>query len=305
MKNMGFEKILVLGVGAIGSVVGSFLSEKYDTTLVGRKDHVEAVNSNGLKISGDLDKIFHVKADTEIREIPEKTLVILTTKAYDVRKAVQTIKPLLRKDTVILILQNGLGNEEAAKQVLGDEPSIVRGVTMIGAEFFEPGKIKLWQGKTFLGKAAFSNEIAEVFNDCSLETIVSDNIEREIWSKVVVNCVVNPLTALFKVRNSEIFTEALKSVRHQLVAECVAVASAEGVAMWPNLEALIEGVGSKSSNFSSMCQDLMKGKTTEIDFLNGKVATLGKKHGIPTPVNETLTSFIKFLGEINEHSRRD
>lgn len=302
---MSFERILVLGAGAIGSVVGCLLSEKKDTTLIGRRDHVEAINSKGLTLSGDFNGVFRMKAETKINKIKEKTLVILTTKTYCIRTAVEPLVNLLKKDTVILILQNGLGNEEAVKQMLGDEANIVRGITTIGAEFFRPGEIKTWKGKIAVGKTVFSDQIAEIFNECGLETIVSDDIEREIWSKLTVNCVVNPLTALFAVRNCEIFTETLKDVRHQVVRECLALANAEGITIPPNLEKLIEVEGLKSSNFSSMCQDVMKGKDTEIDFLNGKITMLGKKQGIPTPVNETLTSMIKFLGEKNGFSRRD
>jgi len=140
---MNLDRIFVLGAGAIGSVYGAFLSKRNDVTLVGNRAHVEAVNSKGLAISGEINETFYVKADTEIREIPEKTLIVLTTKAYDSANAVEKTRRLLKKDTVILILQNGLGNEEIVRHATGGKARILRAITTMAAEFFEPGKIIL------------------------------------------------------------------------------------------------------------------------------------------------------------------
>jgi 2-dehydropantoate 2-reductase len=302
---MNFDRILILGAGAIGSVYGAFLSRNYGVTLIGNKAHVEAVNSRGLSISGDIHGTFHLKADTEIREIPEKTLIILTTKAYDSAIALERINRLLKKDTVILILQNGLGNEEIVRHVVGSKARVLRGITTMAAEFFEPGEVRFWNGETIIGRDAVAEEIARIFKASMLKTRLSNDIDSEIWSKVVVNCVVNPLTAVFRVRNREIVADSLATVRHQLVRECVAVGKVEGLTFPKDLEKEIDMEISNYTNFSSMCQDIMKGKRTEIDFLNGKIVELGRKNNVPTPVNETLVCFIKFLEEKNELPRED
>jgi len=305
MKSMNFNKIFVLGAGAIGSVYGALLSKRNDVTLIGNKAHADAVKSKGLSIFGDMYETLHLKADTEIREIPEKTLIILTTKAYDSANAIEGIKKLLKKDTVILILQNGIGNEEIIKHTVRGKVKILRAITAMAAEFFEPGKIRFWSGETIIEQNEVAEKITEIFNDCMLKTSLSSDINKETWNKLVVNCVVNPLTALFHVRNCEIVTESLKNVRHEIVRECVEVGKVEGISFPEDLEEKIDKEISNYTNFSSMCQDIMKGKRTEIDFLNGKIVELGRKHHIPTPVNETLVCFIKFLEEKNGISRKD
>jgi 2-dehydropantoate 2-reductase len=294
-KELTFSKIFVLGAGAIGSVLGAVLSKNYDVTLIGSKAHVEAVNIRGLSVSGDINGIFHLNADTEIRKIPEKTLILLTTKAHDSAKAIERIKSLLRDDTVILILQNGIGNEEVVEKAAGKEIKVLRGVLKMAAEFVEPGVIRFWQGRTIIGRDKVGEQIAEMFNRCSLEAKVSEDMEKEIWKKLVVNCVVNPLTAILRVPDGEIITNSLKRLRDEIVRECLSVARAEGVILAPDLADRIDRSVAGYANFSSMYQDVVKGKETEIDFLNGKIVELGKRHGIPTPVNETLVSLIKFL----------
>jgi 2-dehydropantoate 2-reductase len=294
---LSFKKIIVLGAGAIGSVFGAFLSKKYDVTLIGRENHVKAINLNGLTLSGEVNEVFRVRAEKEIREIPKNALIILTTKAHESAEAIKGIKKLLKKDTVILIIQNGLGNEEIVNKIVGYEAKVLRGVTMIAAEFFEPGKVNFLNGETVIEYDETAEKIMKVFNECGLKTRLSNEIEREIWCKLIINCVANPLTAIFRVRNNEVISETLKAVRHEIVRECVQIAEAEGVSLPNNLLEEIDRKIAKYTNFSSMCQDILKGEKTEIDFLNGKIVELGRKHGIPTPVNEALVAFIKFLEE--------
>ena len=301
---MTFERILVLGAGAMGSIYGAFLSRKNDVTLIGDKTHVESINSSGLRMTGDANETVQVKAVTEIHDISRRTLIILITKAYDSEKAINGIRKLIKKDTIVLILQNGLGNEEVVKHVVG-EVKVVRGVTKMAAEFFKPGEIKFWNGETVVESSDASTEIAKILNDCGLRARVSEHIDREIWTKLVVNCVVNPLTALFRVRNCEIWGDSLKNVRQGVVSECLRVAEAEGIALNRNIAERMDNQVLSYANFSSMYQDIIKGKKTEIDFLNGRIVELGKKHRVSTPFNETLVSFIKFLEGKNGIPRRD
>jgi 2-dehydropantoate 2-reductase len=274
-------------------------------TLVGNKAHVDAVNSNGLSISGDVNATFHVQADTEIRQIPEETLIFLTTKAYDSEKATRKVRRLLKKDTVILVMQNGLGNEEVVKHAVGSKAQVLRGITTMAAELFKHGKVRYWKGETTIEHSAAAKKVAQTMNASSLKTSLSKNIKHEIWSKLVVNSVVNPLTAVFRVRNREIGAQSLATVRHQIVRECVQVGKAEGIAFPRDLEQEIDREILAYNNFSSMCQDMMKRKKTEIDFLNGKIVELGRKHGVSTPVNATLVDFIKFMEESNGFRRKD
>ncbi|MFB0567221.1 MAG: ketopantoate reductase family protein [Candidatus Bathyarchaeia archaeon] len=292
---MSFQKIFVLGAGAIGSTYGALLSRRNNVTLIGRKAHVDAINKNGLTLSGDVNGKFFAKAETAIKEIPSDTLILLTTKAHNAAGAVTSIKTLLRKDTTILVLQNGLGIKDIVEKVVDGKAEVVRGLVTLAAEFFEPGKISFWQRETILESTQTSERIAQVFNESELRTKISNEMHEELWKKLIVNCVANPLTAALQVRNNEIMVDSLKEIRHVIIQECIAVGKAEGIGLESNLEECIERKIASYTNYSSMCQDIMKSKKTEIDFLNAKIVELGRKHDIPTPVNETLVGLIKFL----------
>ena len=294
---MSFNKIFVLGAGAIGSSYGALLSRKNDVTLIGNKAHVDSINSKGLTLSGDVQERFFIKAETKIKEIPKNTLILLTTKAHDSARAIKEIKDLLKNDTVILILQNGLGNKGLVKGIVGDEVEVVTGLVKIAAEFIEPGRITIWNGETVLEQMETGERIAALFNESGLKARVSNEMDRELWNKLVVNCVVNPLTAILQVRDNEIAVDSLRQLRHGIVEECVEVGKREGIAFQPDLKESIDKDISKFTNLSSMCQDVMKGKRTEIDFLNGKMVELGRKHKVPTPINEAMVCLIKFLEE--------
>lgn len=302
---MSFDRIFILGAGGIGSVYGAMLSVKNDVTLIGNEAHVEAIKANGLSIAGDMRRTFHPEVATRIETIPKRSLVILTTKAYDSAEAIEGIKKLLKKDTIILVLQNGLGNEEIVKMIVAGRPKVLRGITKMAAEFSKPGRIRFWQGDSTIESDDESHEIVGIFNASGLKSTVSKHMDVEVWIKLVVNCVVNPLTAILRVRNCKILGETLKTVRHGVVRECLEVAAAEGIALPRNLAETIDKEAAGYTNFSSMYQDVTKGKRTEIDFLNGKIVELGKKHGIRTPVNETLVSLVKFLEGEHGISRND
>lgn len=294
---MTFQKILVLGAGAVGSSYGALLSRKNDVTLIGNAVHVQAINFNGLTLSGEVKENFIIKAQIKIEDVPSNTLLLLTTKAYDSERAMIEIKEVLKKDTVILILQNGLGNKKLVKEIVGSNIEVVRGLTMIGAEFPEPGKIIFGNGETILEPTETAEIITKVFNACGLKTRISKHFREENWDKLVMNCVANPLTGIFQVRNNEIKADTLMKLRHMIMEECIRVGKAEGIKFKPDLKKSIDRKILGYKNLSSMCQDLMKGKRTEIDFLNGKIVELGKKHGVPTPINEALVCMVKFLEE--------
>lgn len=298
---MTFNKIFVLGAGAVGSIYGAKLSGKTDVTLIGNKAHVDAINSKGLFLYGNFEGKYEAKADTEIKQIPENSLILLTTKAIDSEKAIRGIKGLIKNDTVILLLQNGLGIEDPIKKLLPNN-EIIRGVITLGSDFFEPGKIENVVYKiTEIEKNKSSEKITRLFNDCGLKTEISEDIRVPLWKKLITNCMLNALSAILHARDYEIVTDYLKPIRHGIADECIDVARAEGVNIDSTIKEAIDEKLSSLMNYSSMYQDLMKGKKTEIDFLNVKIVELGKKHHIPTPLNEMMISQIRFLEEKNEH----
>jgi len=289
------SKIFILGAGAIGSSCGVRLHKKNDVTLIGKKGHVDSINEKGLSAKGEVEGVFRIKADTQIREIPQNSLIILTTKVYDSKSAVEGIAKLLRKDTTILILQNGIGNEEIVKSVVRDSCHVERGVIHFGAEFLKPGEVSIMKGWVVLGNTEKGAEIAKLFNESGLEARIVDDLRNDMWRKLIINCVINPLTAILEVRDYGIVVPSLERVRSGVVEECLQVAGAEGVQFEKGLVGAVDREISGLKNYSSMHQDLMKGRKTEIDFLNGKIVEFGRKRNIPTPINESLVSMIKFL----------
>jgi 2-dehydropantoate 2-reductase len=292
---MSFQKIFIVGAGAIGSCYGAFLSRKNDVTLIGTRAHVDAINSHGLMINGHIEGKFQLKGETRISGVPGNSLIVLATKAQDAVKTVTKSKPLLKNDTVFLVLQNGLKIKELIQEAIGDQVEVVRGLVLMAAEFFEPGKITFWDGPTIIERTKTGEKIQALFKKSGLKTRLTADIKKEEWSKLVVNCVINPLTAVLRVRNNEIDAPRLKEIRHRIVEECSLVAEAEGIHFEHGLETEIDCKIKGYTNYSSMYQDLVKGNRTEISFLNAKIVELGRKHGIRTPVNETLVGLIRFL----------
>lgn len=291
-----FTKVIIVGAGAIGSYYGYMLSRSSDVLLIGRREHVDAVNSGGLEVTGAVEGTSNLDASTELSGIPEKSLIVITTKAYDTEEAVKGFRGLLMPDTAILVLQNGLGNEELVQSLVGPDVDVVRGLASTGVEFPSPGRIEVkLVRQTVLPKTATGERIERLFASCGLDARLSERMDVEVWRKLAMNCVINPLTALFRVPNTEIAVEGLREVRRGIVDECVSVSEREGVVLEGDLEEEIAKAAASYSNISSMCQDVKKGRRTEIGFLNGKVSELGRRHGVATPVNDVLTSLIRFM----------
>lgn len=292
--------IMVMGAGAIGSLFGGILSNAgYDVTLVGRKPHVDAINKGGLRISGLIDVKVGVEALCE--PTGGADVVLLTVKSYDTEQAVRMIP--IEDDTVVLSLQNGLGNEEIMSDILGGE-HVLGGVTSYGSLFVEPGHVKCTGiGEVVLGElygrvSKRAESIREMFLGAGIKSQVSDNIRMDIWKKLVVNVAINPLTAILDVRNGALIEHAeSKELMREAIREAVMVAERE---RFPLLEEasfnMAVDVASKTAeNRSSMLQDVKHGRRTEIDAINGAVVRLGEKDGIETPVNNMFCSLVKAM----------
>ena len=263
-------KIIVLAAGGIGSLVGALLSEKNDVLLVGRKAHVDEINKNGLEVNGCINKNFRVKAATEIQKIEDETLIILSTKAVDNENSIKKIKNKIKKNNVILCLQNGLGSEDIVKGIV--DCTVIRGITTAGTTFLQPGKIMCSNiGNIFIEKSNVSEKISEVFNKSGLPTEIDKNIKERIWKKLIANCVMNPLTAIFKAENGKLLK--CKDLIKLIIDELVIVAEKENIKFNnEKIFTMVMGIIQESAeNKSSMLQDILKGKKTEIDFLNGKI----------------------------------
>ncbi len=299
---MKFNNIIVLGAGVIGSCYGAMLSTRNKVLLIDNIEIVDKINTKGITLITDVEKKFNPTAQTNLDEIRPITLIILTTKAYQTESAIKSIKSLLLTDTIILILQNGLGNEDIVKNIIKHKAEVIRGIINSGAWEIRPGCFNLILRETVFEPTNTSNAISQIFNESGLPTRTSQNFIFELWQKLTLNCVLNPLTAILRVRNNQISIPILKSLRHQIIEECKKVSEAEGVKLPHNLSEIIYIAIQNYTNFSSMYHDIINGNKTEIDFLNGRIVEIGKKYNIPTPYNEVLYNIIKFMEMKNANS---
>jgi 2-dehydropantoate 2-reductase len=306
-------KVLIYGAGAIGSTFGGFLSPNHDVTLLGRPKHLNAIRKKGLHISGIWGKHhfkkFHLESDSKkllSQKIPFD-LILLTVKSYDTEKAAQDIRKLITSNTVVISLQNGLGNIEAlhkklaARQVLG-------GRVIFGAALPKPGQIKItvMAEPTAIGETSEKRltprvkEIARLFSKAGVPSVPTADIESVLWRKVIYNCALNPLASLLSCHYGKL-TEEIESrlVMAEVVCEIYDVAKKSAVKLDPAtpkdyLRLFYSKLVARTYDHRpSMLQDLEKGKRTEIDALNAAIVKLGKKYGVKTPINAKLAELIK------------
>lgn len=297
--------IVVLGAGAIGSLYGAQLAEQNNVILVGRFDHVRAIQQNGLRIQGLESRTVRISATTSLERLEPDTLILLTTKVPATVSALQPVAPLIRHDTTLVVLQNGLNAERIARDMLKGEGVVLRGITQFGAIFDSPGSIRyMVKGYTILQDHPRSRGIAAVLNDAGLDCRISVDINAEVWRKLVFNCVVNPITAIVHGKVGDIANPQLSRLKQLVIDECVAVAAAEGVSLETDLAEQVNATYAGSDNIVSMQQDLLRGRVTEIDYLNGAVAETGAKHSLQCPVNEGLTRIIKAMEDMSRKTSR-
>src|SRR2546426_954783 len=290
-------RIVVLGAGAIGTLYAAKLAAGNAVTLLVRhQEQADAICREGVEITGLEQTNVRIEAATGLDRIEPDTLIVLTTKVYDNAAAVAPMVGLLRPDTVILCLQNGLHGERLVRDVVGDRCAVLRGITEFGVIFVGPGIVTLRAyGPTTIEAGPRSRELAEMFTRCQLRGRVSAGIKHDVWRKLVVNCVINPLTAMTGMEVGWTADERLDPLKRRIVAECLAVAAQDGVVFEGDFTRMINETYGPSRNMSSMYQDLANGKRTEIDQMNGAVVELGLHYGVECPVNAGLVAIIKAM----------
>lgn len=290
------ESIVVLGAGAIGSVYAAKLAAHHPVTVVARPEHVEAIRSDGLRLIGRETTTVRVNAVTRLDALAPNTVVLLTTKVNASETALAPIAELVRDDTVIVCVQNGLDSEGIARRAVRNRCLVLRAITQFGAIFQGPGLINFTaSGYTLLEDGPFSAGIAAMLTAAGLDGRISPDIKTEIWRKLIFNCVINPITAITGTEVGGIADPRLDPLKRLVIDECLAVARSEGVTFAIDFLPTIADVFGASRTIASMRQDLMRGRPTEIGHMNGAVAALGLRKGIDCPVNSALTAIIKAM----------
>ena len=300
-------KIAILGAGAMGSLYGAMLKEaEEDVWLLNRwEEHIHAINKKGLTISSvSGDRTVFLKATTDIKEIGKVDLVIVFVKSYDTRAAMSGALPLLGEETMVLTLQNGLGNIEQLAEIVGGK-RVLAGTSGFGSTILAPGHIRhAGVGDTMLGelsgiKTPRTEELRRIFDSAGLRPVIAENLPGIIWGKLLVNVGINPITALARIKNGRIIDiPELADLMEKAVGEALEVSRRKGILLFPAgdpLEHVREVIRKTKDNVSSMRQDIERGNQTEIDVISGAIVREGKAVGVPTPVNSLLTQLIKGL----------
>ena len=229
-------------------------------------------------------------------------LVILCVKAFDAANAIQSALPLIGIHTLVLTLQNGLGNAETIAQSV-PAVQVLGGTTAMAANLAGPGVVRFaGSGETLIGEfqggVENAKQVAEKFNRAGLQASATPDLQAAVWSKAVINAGINPLTAILRVRNGMLLkTEEARKILRLAVSEAAVIARANGVKLlYQSPVNKAEAVAkATSSNISSMLQDVISQQRTEIDAINGEICRAARKLQIEAPVNRVLYSLVKSL----------
>jgi len=304
-------RILVMGAGSMGSVVGGFMARAgHEVTLVGRPKHMQAVAAHGLHISGIWGEhcVLGMSVHTDAAAVPpaDFDLIVLSVKSYDTPAAAKAMALFVGPETLVCAYQNGLGNAEHLAECFGWE-RVIGARAIYGVRLSKPGHVEITviANPTALGvfvpeaPVARVREITRAMDAAGLPTVYVEAIQRVIWGKVAYNCALNPLSALLDVpygRLAEI--PETRAIMAEIIQELYAVAKAMRIGLEPReAEAYLEHFYSKlvpptAVHYASMREDLRHGRRTEVDALNGALVRYGAAHGVSTPANQLLTRLI-------------
>jgi len=324
-------KIGFIGAGSIGSLFGGYLASIHsdenplEMIFFGRRNHVIAINSEGLRLTASDKDIFlkNIKAyesvnaftgSSEIGETYKFDFLFLTTKAYDTKKTMIQFKRLIESSNWLIILQNGIGNEALVKDYC-NKNKILRIITSHGALLEDDGHVvHTGVGFTKIGFAYLKPDNSNV-NDYGrakesllflknlmsaggLQTEFVEDIIKCSWEKVFVNIGINAIGALTGLKNGQLLERSsLRKLMGKAVKEALEVAQRKRLNLLNRdyIELMYSVAKKTYDNKNSMLQDVLKGKPTEIDFINGRIVEFGKELGIEVVTNELLTALIKGL----------
>jgi len=309
-------KISVIGSGAMGSLFGGKLAIAGENVVLYDvyRDHIDTVNKEGLSIEdAETGKItvVHPQASSDPESVKNSDVLLIFVKSTNTESVANQFKSFAAPHTIVLTLQNGLGNDAILVKHFGIERTAI-GVTSQGATFLGPGKIKhAGKGPTHItmadGNKTKLQDLAAALGRAGFETYISDEVTSLVWSKLIINVGINALTALLNVKNGQLLEyEDIKQVMADLVKEALIVVKKKGIQLIYDdpLAQVYEVARKTASNSSSMLQDFQKNRPTEIDFINGAVVNEAQKLGISVPVNETVTRIVRTIDVLHAQKGR-
>jgi 2-dehydropantoate 2-reductase len=297
-------RVGVVGCGAVGSLFAANLAQLADVEVwvydVWR-EHVEAINEHGLRLSGAGDVVGEMRATADPADLPPCEFGIVATKSMHTDRAVAAAADAFTEGSVCSV-QNGVGNEEAIAEHV---ERVIRGTTFPAGRLVEPGHVQ-WdvKGDTTIGpfeaRPAPMEAVERLADACTragMPTEAVADARGPQWRKLIFNAATNPIGALTGLTHGRVCEDpALRALVSALVDEGKAVAAAQRIELDEDPETLIDYAARPDVAYdhkASMLQDVEAGRETEIDFLNGGVVRFGREHGVPTPLNDALTALIK------------
>jgi 2-dehydropantoate 2-reductase len=296
-----WPRIAVAGAGAVGGYFGGMLARAgAPVTMIGRATFVEAVRKNGLLLDTvQFKETVRIEVSADLAAVRDADLVLFCVKTTDTESTARALAPVLSSSATLISLQNGVDNAEKIRAAGIDALSAV---VYVAASVPEPGVIKhVGRGDLVLGPPnARSQKFAALFQRAAVSCRISDNIDGELWTKLIWNCALNAISALGRARYGQIAaSEDARKLVELAVNEVLTVAQAAHIQL-PSVETPQAGLAGAlkiatqmSGAISSTGQDLMRGKRTEIDSLNGYIARRGMELGVPTPINHALWTLVK------------
>jgi len=299
------ERLAIIGPGSMGLLFAYYLAPVFSETILidEFKDRARLINRSGVKVTaGGKLKKRKVRATTKPAEVGPVELALVCVKSYDTKAAVKSALPLVGKNTLVLTLQNGLGNLEQIAE-LAPRRQILGGTTAMAANTVKPGQVRFaGAGETIIGQMDGGIEqaerVAEKFRAAGLKAGSTGNLEGALWSKLIINASVNPLTALLRVRNGALLSRGeSRFLLAGSIAESAMLAKRKGVRLLYDdpLARLDQVLRSTSNNLSSMLQDVMARRRTEIDAINGALTDEARKLKFFSPFNMLMTLLVRSL----------
>jgi len=300
-----WPRIAVVGAGAVGGYFGGMLARAgAPVVMIGRAAFVETVRTNGLLLDTlQFKETVRVQASTELEAVRGAEIILFCVKTTDTESTALSLAPLLSSTATVVSLQNGVDNAEKIRAAGIDALSAV---VYVAASVPEPARVKhVGRGDLVVGpRNARTENFAALFEKAGVPCRISGNIDGELWTKLIWNCALNAISALGRATYGQIAaSEDARKVVEAAVNEVLAVARAARIHL-PGVETPQDGLAGAlkiatqlAGAISSTGQDLMRGKRTEIDSLNGYISRRGAELGVPTPVNHALYTLVKLAEE--------
>jgi len=297
-------RVAVVGAGAVGSYFGGMLARAgAQVTLIGRPAHVEATRRDGLFIdSVNFQERVPIDASTGLSAAGDADFVLFCVKTLDNEEAARSLAPHLAPDAIVVSLQNGVDNVARIRAAAGIDA--LPAVVYVAAALPEPGRVKhsgrgdLIVGELERADASRPERVAALFAGAGVPCRISANIQGDLWTKLIMNCAGNAVTALARASYGRAARDPdTRAVMTRVIEETVAVARAAGVRL-PDVDLVAAGLKlaeTLGEATSSTAQDIARGKRTEVGSLNGYVVRRGAELGVATPVNATLQALVGLL----------